>query len=75
MLEFQEEMIFLSKEEKTSQKGNNYTVVHYLGDKESFSTMADCLVPNFQKLDKVIVTFKVIPGRYLQFKTIDIEKS
>lgn len=73
MLEFQEEMLFLSKEEKTSKKGNKYTLINYLGDKESFTTMAECIVPDLKKLDKVLVTFKVYPGRYLQLKTIDIE--
>lgn len=76
MLEFMEEMTFLSQEKKTSKKGNEYTIVHYLGDTESFSTMADCIVPaDLKRLDTVMVTFKVIPGRYLGFKTIGIEKT
>lgn len=75
MFEFIEEMIFTGKAKKTSKNGNEYTLISYLGeDGQTFTTIAECILPELNQLDKVRVKFKVTPGRYLTLKTIGIEK-
>lgn len=75
MFEFKEEMVVTGVVNKTSKKGNEYVIVNYLGqDGQTFGTMAECNLPNLNQLDRVLATFKLTPGKYIQLKTIDIEK-
>lgn len=75
MLEFEEIMVYTGKQIRTSEKtGNQYTLVYYLDETgQTFSTIAECVVPELKQLDQVQVKFKVIPGRYTQLKTIEIQ--
>lgn len=76
MLRFEEVMIYTGKKNKVSKQGNNYTIVNYLNsDGTTFGTIAECEIPeDIRQLDEVIVKFEVIPGRYVQLKTVGIEK-
>lgn len=76
MFKFKEKVIFTGKKSMVSKQGRDYTIVNYLGDDgNTFGTVADCLIPDsIKQLDEVEVTFGVIPGRYVQLKTIDIQK-
>lgn len=78
MLEFDEIMVFTGVEKRTSKEGREYILIRYLNtDGQTFSTIADvnCVVPGeLQQLDRVNVRLKVIPGRYIQLKTLSLEK-
>lgn len=76
MLKFEEKMIYTGKIKKVSKQGNNYTIVNYLNsDGTTFGTIAECEIPeDISQLDQVLVKFEVIPGRYVQLKTVGIEK-
>lgn len=76
MLSFTQEMIFTGSEPKKSEKGREYVLVNYLNDNgSSFGTVIECPLPDgLKQLDKVMVEFAVIPGRYTQLKTLAIEK-
>lgn len=74
MFQFKENMIYTGKSERLSKSGNKYTLVSYLGNEgQTFSTIAECPVPDIKQLQEVVVTFKVTPGRYLSLKTIGME--
>lgn len=74
MFQFKENMIFTGKSERISKKGKEYTLVSYLDNEgQTFSTIAECPVPDLKQLQEVVVTFKVTPGRYLTLKTIEME--
>ena len=74
MLEFIEELVVTGIDERVSKQGNKYTIVNYLGENgQTFGTICDCNVPNINQLDRVVAKLKVIPGRYLQLKTIGLE--
>lgn len=78
MLEFKEILIYTGKDERVSEKTQKpYTIVNYLDDKgQTFGTIAECNIPiDLKQLQLVEVTFKVIPGRYLQLKTLSINKA
>ncbi|MEW9097384.1 MAG: hypothetical protein AB2417_20110 [Clostridiaceae bacterium] len=77
MLEFKEKLIYTGSDERTSTKTRvDYQLITYLGENgQTFSTVADCQIPSdIKQLDRVEVTFKVVPGRYIQLKTLDIKK-
>lgn len=76
MLKFEEKMIYTGKINKVSKQGNNYTIVNYLNDDgKTFGTIAECEISeDIRQLDEVLVKFEVIPGRYVQLKTVGIEK-
>ena len=76
MFKFKEKMIFTGKKEMISKQGKEYTIINYLDDAgNTFGTIADCSVPDsIKQLDTVEVTFEVVPGRYIQLKTLDIKK-
>ena len=76
MFKFKEKVIFTGKKAMVSKQGRDYTVVNYLGDDgNTFGTIAECLIPpDIQQLDLVEVTFGVVPGRYVQLKTLEIRK-
>ena len=76
MLKFEEKMIYTGKANKVSKQGNNYTILNYLNsDGTTFGTIAECEIPeDISPLDEVEVTFQVVPGRYVQLKTINIVK-
>lgn len=76
MLKFKEKIIMTGIERRVSKLGKEYLIINYLGDDgKTFSTLAECHIPeDISQLDEVEVTFKVIPGRYVQLKTIDIKK-
>lgn len=76
MITFEKELIYTGKQDRISKKTNNpYTLVNYLGETgESFSTIAECKVPELNQLDKVKVLFNLVPGRYFRFETLHIEK-
>lgn len=78
MLEFDEIMVLTGVEKRTSKEGREYILIRYLNtDGQTFSTVADvnCVVPGgLQQLDRVNARLKVIPGRYVQLKTLSLEK-
>lgn len=75
MFKFKEKMIYTGKKNMVSKKGKEYTIVNYLDNTgNTFGTIADCSVPQLNQLDTVEVTFEVVPGRYIQLKTLDIKK-
>lgn len=76
MLEFNEKLIYTGSQKRTSKNGVEYQLVNYLDDTgNTFSTMAECIVPNdIKQLDEVEVLFKVVPGRYTSLKTLMIAK-
>ena len=76
MLEFKERCILTGVQQKISKTGSNYIIANFLGDNgETFGCMVECEMPQgLKQLDHVDVKFKVIPGRYIQLKVIDIKK-
>lgn len=78
MLEFDEIMVLTGIEKRTSKEGREYMLIRYLNtDGQTFATIADvnCVVPGgLEQLDRVKSRLKVIPGRYIQLKTLSIEK-
>lgn len=76
MLNFETKLIYTGKKNKVSKNGKNYTIVNYLNsDGTTFGTIAECEISeDIKQLDEVIVNFEVIPGRYIQLKTMAIKK-
>lgn len=75
MFKFKERMIYTGKKTQVSKQGREYTIINYLGeDGSTFGTVAECNIPELRQLEEVLVTFEVIPGRYVQLKTVGIEK-
>lgn len=74
-LEFEQKCIVTGKEQRTSQKGLDYTLINILDDTgKTFSCMADVDVSDIKPLDTYNVRFKIIPGRYLQLRVVGISK-
>lgn len=76
MLQFNSVCIFTGFAlRKSKNSGNSYNLVSFLGSEgQTFSCIMDCSKPNLEQLDKVNVTFKVVPGRYTQLRVLDLKK-
>jgi len=76
MLEFKERLILTGVQQKISKTGNSYIIANFLDENgQIFGCIVDCDLPEgLRQLDHVDVKFKVIPGRYIQLKVIDIKK-
>ena len=78
MLEFVEKnIVFTGAEIRVSKKGEEYILVNFLGsDGKTFACVCDCQIPsNLKQLDRVDVTFKVLPGRYTQLRVLNLSKA
>jgi len=76
MLEFKERCIITGVQKKISKTGNSYIIANFLDENgQTFGCIVECDIPqDLKQLDHVDVKFKVIPGRYIQLKVIDIKK-
>ena len=76
MLEFKERCILTGVQKKLSKAGNSYIIANFLDENgQTFGCIVECDLPEgLRQLDHVDVKFKVIPGRYIQLKVIDIKK-
>ena len=76
-MRFNQEVVYTGKEERTSKKGNNYTVVNLLdatGKQFSCMLTQEAFIPAYLKqLDKVLVEFELEVGRYTSLKVAEID--
>lgn len=78
-MKFKTQKIVTGVENRVSTKTNNpYTLITYLDDNgTTFSTITteNTVIPTgLKQLDKVDVEFEVLPGKYMQLKTLTIVK-
>ena len=75
MFIIERELIFTGYEERKNKNNESYTLVKYLTDKgDIFATLLKCEKIELKQCDKVKVKLEVVPGRYVQIRTVGISK-
>lgn len=78
MLEFKEVCILTGIEKRLNKdKTKEYILINFLGETgQTFGCMyaGEGVPTGFNQLDKVSVSFKVIPGRYTQLQVLNMTK-
>ena len=75
MFKFTEEVIYTGAVTRKSKKTDKeYTLLNFLDENgQSVSAIADCDIPKLNQLDRMLATFKLELGRYMQLKIVDIQ--